>query len=672
VSDRKGEAQAGELVPAAIFCVCMGFFAAWTVGANLVALAALPFRALYLVLASAVCAAALALRSCRSVARLFRPGPLLLPSVSLDAAALATLGAGWRLVAAVIGILFVVAAGVQYKRSQFLPLWALCLLTAGLALWRSGVGCGVLRLTAGTARPGGMPVGVGTALLIAALLTFYYLTSVPDADDSLFLNFAVGALRHRDAVFAHDTMLGLPGLALIKSTYRLESYQLLAAIVSDLSGLPVIVSAHAVVPALSIILAGSILALVHRALFARDWLIGVAVHLLWLIVLDGALQSYGYHALPRFFQGKGPFVMAMIPLLVVLTTVSVRERSWLGVGLLSLAVVVSVGFTANAIFAAPLAIALVAAPLCLLGEGAQRRECWRLVLAIPYPAVLAAYLLLLDPPSASEFANAGTVGLHLWDVLGTPSALVGGLGLLFLASAAALLNVGLRSATLYALVLLAVVVNPLTWDFYGRHVTGNVNYRLLWAVPLPLFVAAVTVVLWRSAQPRWRLAVAVALLAATASPGSVLRRVHWGPSLLKVPEPQYALARSVNDLTPQGGMILAPQEIARWIPTLQDGRPVVEACENYLPQRASQLPARQYALRSLLIEWLWMRRPSDSEAVAQALDALDVRTVVVGGDPGSSLVRQQMTADPTYRRDADVGVYWVFRRSGSERDPQSL
>ena len=316
----------GELVPAATLCAVLSFFAAWTLGTHLVALIGLPFRALYVVLAAALCCAALALRSSRSVARLFVPGRLLLPRVSLDADVLGSFGGRWLLVAATLAILFVAAAGIDYKRSQFLPLWVLCLLTAALALWQSGVGGGALRLTGGEARRGGMPVGLGTALVITALLAFYYLTSVPDADDSLFLNFAVGAIRDRHAVFAHDTMLGLPGLAFIKSTYRLESYQLLAAVVSDLSGLPVIVSAHAVLPALAIILAGSILVLVHRALLGRDWMVGVAAHLLWLIVLDGALESYGYHALPRFFQGKAPFVTAMIPLLVSLTVLSARER----------------------------------------------------------------------------------------------------------------------------------------------------------------------------------------------------------------------------------------------------------------------------------------------------------------------------------------------------------
>lgn len=660
-------AHSGELVPAAIFCAALSFFAAWTLGANVVALFGLPFRALYAVLALALCAAVLALPGSRSLARLFAPGAVLLPRVSLDAAVLGRLGTRWLLIAAALAIVFVAAAGMQYKRSEFLPLWALCVLTAGLALARSGVRGGVLRLSGGVARKAGMPLGLGTLLVIAALLTFYYLTSIPDADDSLFLNFAVGAIRDKGAVFAHDTMLGLPGLAFIKSTYRLESYQLLAAVVSDLSGLPVIVSAHAVVPALSIILAGSILVLVHRALLGEDWLVGVAAHLVWLIVLDGALQSYGYHALPRFFQGKAPFVTAMIPLLLVLTTLSTRQRSWFGLGLLALAVVVSVGFTANAVFAAPLAIVLVAAPLFLLGDARERRACWRLALPILYPAVLAVYLLRFDPPSPSEFTSPGTVGLELWDVLGSPGALIGGLGLLFLASAAAFLNVGLRSITLYVLVLLVLVIDPFLWGLYGRHVTGNLNYRLFWAVPLPLFVAAVTAVLWRSWQPRWRLALAIALLAAVASPGSILRRVHWGPSLVKVPQLEYAVARSVNTVTPQGGMILAPEAIAAWIPTLEGGRPVVEARALYLPQRATHMPARQYALRDLLVEWLWMQRRTDSQRVAQALDALDVRTVVVAGDSGSTAMRQQMIANATYRHTQSVGGYWVFRRAGQDR-----
>jgi hypothetical protein len=662
VTDAPGARQWTEAIPAAIFSAGIAFFCVWTLGTNVVALASLPFDALYVVLVLALCAAVLALRGSSAVEHLFSPGRLSLPRVSLELGGVASLERRTVLAGAGLFLLFAVAAGAQYKTNQFLPLWFLCLLTAVLAIFRTGVAGCVVRLTACPPHGGGVPVGIGTLLVIGGMLAFYYLTSIPDSDDSLFLNFAVGAIRNRGAVFGYDTMLGLPGLAFIKSTYRLESYQLLTAIVSDLTHLPVIVTAHAVVPAFALVFAASVLVLIHRTLFAEDWFVGVAAHLLWLVILDGAMQSYGYHSVPRFFQGKAPFVTAMVPLIAILTILAVRERSWLAVGLIAAAVAASVGFTANAVFAAPLAAALVALPMFLLGDRPRRIACLRLALTILYPAALVAYLLFFDPPRPSEVAGAGTVGSMLWSVLSSPAALAGVLTLLFLAAGAAFFNLTLRGVSLYVLVLLALVLDPFLLNLYGHHVTGNLNYRLLWGVPLPLMLAAITGTLWRSLSRMHRLGVAAAFLAATASPGSVLRRIEWGPSMLKVPELQYRIARTINALTPEGGLILAPEEIAAWIPTLDDARPVVEARAIYLPQRAADMPSRQHMLRKALFEWVSTQEGSRAPAASSALEALDVRVVVIRSDADSAPIRQEMGTIAAYEMVDRVGRYLVYAR----------
>jgi hypothetical protein len=494
------------------------------------------------------------------------------------------------------------------------------------------------------------------------MLAFYFLTSVPDSDDALYLNFAVGALRNRQHVFAHDTMLGSPALQFIKSTYRLESYPLLAAMVADLTGLRVLIAAHAVIAALALVFAGATLVLLHRALLGTYWLFGVVAHLAFLLALDGALQSYGSHGIPRFFQGKAPFVTVMVPVLFVLTVVAVRSRSWLALALIVMVIVASIGLTANALFAAPLVIVLIALPLFVLGDRPQRVACLRLSVALLYPAILVSYLLCLDPPGPSEFPGAGTIGTTLWSVFGSPAVLLLGLLLLFLAAGTAVVSPALSGISLYVLALLLLVLNPFLWEVYGQRVTGNLNYRLLWSVPMPLAFAALASVMWTSSRRAWRPAIVLGLLTLTLGPGSILHRVVWGPSLVKVPPSDYAAADQINSLTPDnGGLILAPEAVASWIPTLDDARPVVEARTIYLPQRLS-MPPDERQLRQRLFEWVSGRARYEAPEATLALSSLNVETIAIRDDVASATIREQLARIQNYGVATRVGEYLVYAR----------
>jgi hypothetical protein len=472
---------------------------------------------------------------------------------------------------------------------------------------------------------------LGTLLVSALILAFYFFTSIPDADDAFHLNLAAGAKRERDAIYVFDTMLGIPGLDILKSTYRVESYQLLAALISDFTGLTVVNAAHAVIPALVCVWTSSVLMLIHYALFRNAWLITVLLHLAWLIALDGSVQSYGAYEIPRFFHGKGPFVTTMVPLIAFLTVSVVRERSFVALLLLGCAIIISIGFTANAIYAGPLTAALIAAPLFLLGDLKRKLTCFRLIWVIVYPATLATILLLFDPPAGSEMQNAGTVGKALWAVFGTNYALAFGLALMFGAALVSLSNYSLRIISLYVIVLLISVLNPFLWDIYGASVTGNINNRLLWSVPLPLIVAIISGLIWTSQVRTLRFILMVFVITASAAPGSIFYKAEWGFSASKVPNQAFRVAQTVNDIAPEGVLILAPEEISTWIPTLDNGKPVVESRSLYIPQRKQQLNSNNLRKREKLFEWVSQEtsQPVPSQEIISAIVDLDVRVIVI-------------------------------------------
>lgn len=614
--------EPGLRLTARVFGAGFGFLLVWTLGVHLATFLALPFERLYLVgaaaLVGALCGAlfpALSVFGDRGIA-LPEPYP-----------AGGAASGGW-LLSAVLVLFFLLTAGVQYKLSLFTPFWIACVLIAALALWVSAKGYLPEQFVMLPVAPARGPIGLTFVVCALALMAFYFLTAIPDADDTLFLNFATGARTLRGALFTQDTMLGLPGLSFIKSTYRLESIQLLAALISDLSGWPVLVAAHTAIPALICIWAASALTLVHALLFPRLLALTLGFHLLVLIALDGALQSYGYHGVARFFQGKGPFVTVLVPLIWTLSLLAMRQRGWLAVHLLAGLVVISVGMTANAVYAAPLTAALVALVHLFLG-GKTRWRSFRLLEIVVYPAVLIAILLRVDPPGGSEFASPGTIGNALWSIVGSPPNMLLGLALMFGVACMPFWVPALRGATAYVLGLLVFVVNPFLWPAYGA-LTGNLNYRLFWAVPVPLIFAIVLGLVWSMRRGSLRLAVLVVLVLGVVGPGSLLHKTSFGFAPLKVP-PTYGIARRIVAETPPGGLVLAPEEVSAWVPVIEGAPAVVEGRALYIPQRHDAMRQDLLDRRGdLYLFWVSKEgRGRDPATVLPLFGALGVNAVLI-------------------------------------------
>ena len=604
------------------------FLLVWTMGVHVVTFLALPFSALFW--AFGLAASAGGLGAARPVEDLGL-GELRLPAVRFEAAADGRVSARRIPAAGVLCFVFLATAGFQYKVSNSLPFWAACVAIGLVALWRPGWLGSVLpvRFEPQPAQEHGGRDAVFLAVA-AATAAFYLFTSVPDTDDSLFLNFAVGAKEAREAVFSHDTMLGLEGLSFIKSTYRLESYQLMAAILSDASGWPVVFVAHTILPVAMCIWSVSALVLIHTALFPRIFLVTLGLNLLLLVALDGSLQSFGYHAIPRYFHGKAPFVTVMIPLIAVLTVAVLRTGSWRALLLLVGSIVISVGFTANAVYAGPLCAALLGLTFLIAG-GQARWRALRLVLIVIYPASLVMYLLLFDPPSASEHTSAGTLGQMLWGIFGRPSTMLLGLAAIFLGVCLPFLHRSLAICGVYTLVVLLVVLNPLLWSFYGEYVTGNINHRLFWAIPIPLLATILLGLLWTSRVRGLRLAVAAVVAAGLVGPGSILRQADTGLAFYKVPEPEFRLAQRLVNTLKKDELLLAPEEISAWVTVLEDAPAVVEGRAIYSPQREDPNYGDALKQRAELFVF-WSTPTSDdlsADAVGQYLEALGVSAILL-------------------------------------------
>ncbi|MEM9782557.1 MAG: DUF6077 domain-containing protein [Pseudomonadota bacterium] len=655
-----------------VFLFLYAFFLVFTICSQLLTLWGAPFVTLYGAGMLALWAGGLALRLTPLLIAAFGPSCLRLPSLRVDAGAIRSRGRAVRVQAVVLAIAFVIGLAAVYRAPHdFTPFWLGCLGAAALALLpaaRQATGPPIVALHAQTDAIEGPAWGWAYPLFLLVALGFYFATSVPDGDDALFLNIASGAQRSREGLMTLDTMLGIDGLGFIKSTYRLEAFIPLAALIADVLGVETILAAHAVLPVLSIAFALSVYVVVLQAFLGRHWPAALVFLLLLTLILAGSYTAYGNFGFTRFFQGKALLVSTVVPLVGALALAAILRGGVLLSALLAGAVIIGIGASANGIFLGPILVAVVAATFFLGGDRRQRLAAVALGTAVVYPAALAGYLLVFDPPAPSEFEDAGRIGTVFWSLLGRPYAVVLFLTGLFAAAAAGLMNPRLRLISLFVAVYLVCVVNPFTWDLLGRYVTGNVNFRLFWALPVPFIGAVFLGVLWQSVRaPVFRAGMLGALALGCLLPGALpqeTERFRWEWSLIKVHSPEYAIAERVNAAAPPGALMLAPEAIALWLTTFDNFRPVVDARPIYTPQRAHLMPADRLRRRAALFDWI-TGTPVEAD-IPRLIDEVGVRAVLVPPGEAGAAMRPVLAASGFTATDGAFGGYGLFLRGAAE------
>lgn len=649
-----------------VFLFFVGFYGSFAVCAQVLNLSGASFAWLYAAFAVAVAGGLLASRSAAELERLIDSSPILLPAVTLRPSALLQ-DRTRQIVLGVFGVLCSVGVIFQYRESDFLLFWISCVLLAAAAI--------VWSMRAGSANPVVLPRSIDQLgarqdnlwflLVYGFMLGFYFLTSMPDGDESLFLNIAAGAKRSTEGLMVADTMLGVEGLDFIKSTYKIESHLVLSSLVSSVTGVETIYAAHAFVPVATILFFASSFAVLFSLLFGRHWHILLLVYLVILFVLAGHFKSYGNFGLTRIFQGKAVLVSVIVPLVYVVATLVVVQGNRIWLWVLGSLAISAVGFTANALYVVPLAIGLAIITAVVADGKLNVRRVLLALASIVYLVALGLYLLIFDPPAPSEFSTAGNIGTIFWNVLGRPWAHVLFLAVSLSIAGAAFLNSGLRYLSVFALAYFGFVLNPFLWDAYGSYVTGNVNFRLLWVLPFPFLLTSFFGIAWLSLhRPVARLLLFGSVIGSLFLPGSIFReteRFRWEPSLIKVHVPSYSIAREIRDITGRDRLVLAPPEIALWLPTFDDAPPVVEARPIYTPQRAHFMPPREYTLREELFAWISGNMPTLE--ISKALNETGVEIVVTADTHDAA--RALLEEDPAFNRLSSIASYDVYARSPS-------
>jgi hypothetical protein len=477
-----------------------------------------------------------------------------------------------------------------------------------------------------------------TALLalcaLAALLTAG--TRRPNGDDAYYLNVAAAEEDSPDVALQSFDALHRGGLPPVEETLHLpQTYEILVGLVANVSGASARVLYYLILPPLWAVFATLANWLVLRYLLARSGaIIGTAILIFLFVFWGDGVRTFGNFGFVRLFQGKAIYLTVALPLLV-LAALRYRQRPGPGTWLaLALSQCAATGLTANGVVVAPLAAALVILAPTNTSVPTFRTSLAGLAASVPLLFVAAAMYPRLAPYRSAIYTDDVLFGYTT--TLGatrTPLILLAFTLLPALASRARLKCAAWIAGYCWLVVL--VIFMPLL-AVAGSVLLGNVySWRLLWAVPLPLFVSiAGGIAAGSLGKHRWQfrltlLAWAAVFVAAGPVAISGDRFAFRNLSRLKVYDLPYAVAEKVVALARRDAPALVPETVAIYVAGFPEAPPLVGVRERYLRKLRGFIPADQFSSRAALFRYISARNPAIPVSLAlKMIHAQGIATVV--------------------------------------------
>ncbi len=458
-------------------------------------------------------------------------------------------------------------------------------------------------------------IAVLFAIFVAIFLTM--VSHRPDSDDALYLNMAVASLDQPDQpLLKYDGLHGITGAPLLEEIYKAHSYEVFVALVSRLTSVEPIYLYHLVFPIFSAFLVVIAHWLVLRAFQPATCLYSLYFVLLIFACWGDAHRTPANFSLVRLFQGKSIMVSVCIPLIIYFTIEFVKKkdlRHWL---LLSASLVTAVGFSSSGFIVAPLAMLTVLLGSLRLSKVSM--ATFMMGLGSSFYLIIMACAALFY--TSFQFGSTYTAGDEKNYLISDSLELVLGGGMRKIIALLSIVAccIGTYSSSIarflagIMLATMLIVLSPWSADFLAHNIAVDFRWRLLWAIPFPLltglFVGGLLLTLSFSRFSRWVPVVFVLLCVFYASlPGTWTVSEKNGNKIsypsLKVGE-SYPIAKHVKHVTPDKGMVLAPQSISVWLVTFRNYPYVIVAKHGYLNSLAKHVGNQEMKSRLFLADFV--------------------------------------------------------------------
>lgn len=557
-------------------------------------------------------------------------------------------------------VLACLIVGLRHIPSAYLPFWILSVLF--LIAWRV---FGKARQEAN--HIGAQPSKPATKLLVVVAVLSAGLTFVahrPDADDSFYVGVISDSVAHPDSpVLQRDCLYGDHQFPLVLPGYKVDSIEMFAAILAGTFGgvrpiPPSLLWAHTGVPVLCALLLPFAWAFFLQTV-TRRWLEASIVALVLLALLGETPHSLGNFAYVRFFQGKAVLASAGIPLIYAFAwkfQKTGRAWDWATLGASSIAVL---GLSAAGLFLVPMALGI--AGVASWQPKANWRTLWLLMPGL-YPIVWG--IALSSSMVSDDFTVQQTIGDMIRDVFGPRGQYLMFLGLLTAPLFGEAERIR-RRLTYAALLYLLGPLNPFLFPLISK-LTGEVVFRTLWSLPVVGFTALSVLGIFSEARRRWqspraagwpgieRLSYVIPILAVLAVTGvlllhSTLREsnaVSFSFSPYKLPPLEWRVATAASSAAPPFTSVLAPEQIAAWIPILMHRPELVSVRANYDEQMGGRMTPADAANRRELRELVTGRQfpAGHVHELLQTLPHYRVSVLVVSNSE-SKLLSSELAAE---------------------------
>lgn len=474
----------------------------------------------------------------------------------------------------------------------------------------------------------------------------------PDIDDAFYVNLALTAADLPDApLLRGDSLHGLD-LPLMLPVYRVHSYELWNGALSWLSGRPAIEVFHFASAALAGALVPLAYARAFRWLAPREWLWATLAVVFVLLAAGETHRWYGNFAFVRIWQGKGIYLFVFLPLIYAYAVEFALRPSaprWLR---LAAAQIAAVGCTSSALWSAP-AAALMTLACVLRPTRAGLRTFAGGALASLY--VLALAWILKQGLEGGGYGPSPNRNWSFGAQLEQALVVVFGGERLLAFSVAALLcawvfcrrGLGQRFAVLLPFAVTAVLLDPFTVRFVIQNVTSASYWRTTWALPVPMLMALMLIAPLQLGRGRvsrsaalTATAAALAGFAAFVPRFSALSPENQGPNAdaleigwprLKVQESAWRWAGLVNANVAPGAPVIAPPDVAVWVPTYHHHAHPLLVRDSYLRLFREQLGTQEVERRHRLslIASGEKQRESDVRFLGRALERYGIRAVLL-------------------------------------------
>lgn len=582
---------------------------------------------------------------------------------------------GWLILACLI-------VSLRHRPSAYILFWALSVLF--VAAWSL---FGESHATIYPSKVNQYSKHAAKLLLIMAVLSggLTFLAHRPDFDDAFFVGVISDSVAHPDTpVLQLDSLYGSHKFPLILPTYKVDSIELLTGMLARTFGgvgstPSTLFWAHAVMPTVFAMLLPFAWAFFLQAI-TRLWLPATVIALLLLVLLGETQYSLGNFAYVRLFQGKAVLASLGIPLIYAFAwrfRKTGRGWDWLTLCASSVA---ALGLSSAGLYLVPVALGIAAV------ASWRPRTTWQtlwIILPALYPIACGLALRSSFGVVAGAFTVHRTIEGVVGNVFGPRGQYLIFLGLLTAPLFAE--SERLRKLLSYAALLyLLGPLNPFLFALFSKLITTESVWRILWSLPVVGFTAVSVLGMFAEARRRWRLpssihwyaierlayivpVVAVVTITGALLPDSTLRKsnnVFFSSNPSKIPPAKWSVVVAASCEAPPFTSVLAPEQIATWIPILIHRPDLVSIRPNYDEQMRFRMTSIDADRRRDLRELVSGRQfPAEQvQKLLQVLPQYRVSVIVVPNSTSKQLASAIAEQGYSVVQHLDGYVLWKRRR----------